>query len=95
MLSEAGAKPSEQFDRLYQILYATLARISSRRRSLRNSWISRKKSFGRSCRAVDLPVTLPVGLRREAAPSTDPVRLAGVRRPTHSLVAANEFVYRY
>jgi hypothetical protein len=36
-----------------------------------------------------------VGLKTDVTPSTDPVRLAAFVDLTHSLVAANEFVYRY
>lgn len=94
VLSEAGSKQSEQFERLYRILYArspdkfeshALAQFLNRQEEIIRAQLP----------SGQFAVTLPVGLKKEVAPSSDPVRLAAFVDLTHSLVAANEFVYRY
>lgn len=94
VLSEAGSKQSEQFERLYRILYArspdkfeshALAQFLNRQEEIIRAQLP----------SGQFAVMLPVGLKKEVAPSSDPVRLAAFVDLTHSLVAANEFVYRY
>jgi hypothetical protein len=97
VLNEAGAKQSEQFERLFKILFARspdkferqqLARFLDEQEQIIRSWIARG----------EISATLPLGLTNVAlttrAPAPDHVRLAAFVDLTHSLVAANEFVYR-
>lgn len=94
VLSEAGAKPSEQFNRLYKILYAR-SPDKFETRSLAQFLDQQEEIIRAQLSSGQFAVILPVGLRKATAPSTDPVRLAAFVDLTHSLVAANEFVYRY
>ncbi len=94
VLSEAGSKPAEQFERLYRILYA---RSPDKFETLAlTQFLNQQEATIRAqLPSGQFAVALPIGLKNTATPSNDPVRLAAFVDLTHSLVAANEFVYRY
>jgi hypothetical protein len=94
VLSEAGSKQAEQFERLYRILYARSPdKFESQ---VLAQFLNRQEAAIRAQLPTgQFAVALPVGLKRAPTASSDPVRLAAFVDLTHSLVAANEFVYRY
>jgi cytochrome c551/c552 len=94
VLSEAGPKQTEQFERLYQILYAR-SPDKFESRALAQFLEQQAAVIRAQLPSGQFAVALPVGLKSEATPSSDPVQLAAFVDLTHSLVAANEFVYRY
>lgn len=91
VLNEAGWKQSEQFERLYRILYAR-SPDKFESRALAQFLERQEATIRGQVRGDAFAVTLPVGFK--PAPAADPVRLAAFVDLTHSLVAANEFVYR-
>ena len=94
VLNEAGPKPSEQFEQLFRILYAREPdKFESR--ALVQFLAQQEQIIREQLHGGQFAVTLPVGLKKEISPLADPVRLAAFVDLTHSLVAANEFVYRY
>jgi len=98
VLNEAGTKQSEQFDRLYRILYAR-SPDKFESHALAQFLTQQEQIIRAQLQGGEFAVTLPLGLqkvslKRDAPPSTDPVRLAAFVDLTHALVAANEFVYR-
>ncbi|MFC4313834.1 DUF1549 and DUF1553 domain-containing protein [Steroidobacter flavus] len=94
VLSEAGSKQSEQFERLYRILYAR-SPDKFESNALAQFLNQQEAAIRAQLPSGQFAVALPVGLKNDPTPSSDPVRLAAFVDLTHSLVAANEFVYRY
>ncbi|WP_129778067.1 DUF1549 and DUF1553 domain-containing protein [Peristeroidobacter soli] len=94
VLSEAGSKQAEQFERLYRILYAR-SPDKFESQVLAQFLNQQEAAIRAQLPTGQFAVALPVGLKRAPTASSDPVRLAAFVDLTHSLVAANEFVYRY
>ncbi len=92
VLNEAGPKQSAQFEQLYRILFARSPdRFESR--ALAQFLDEQEQTIRSRLYGGEFAVLMPVGLK-QSTPSNDPVRLAAFVDLTHSLVAANEFVYR-
>ena len=98
VLNETGAKQSEQFERLFKILFAR-SPDKFESQALAQFLAQQEQTIRSQLRAGQSDVTQPLGftkvaLTTAAPPAADAVRLAAFVDLTHSLVAANEFVYR-
>ncbi|MDT8406758.1 MAG: DUF1553 domain-containing protein [Methylococcales bacterium] len=91
VINETGKDEQARLDRLYQILFARTP--SHEERQLLNAFLNEQQQVIAQKNADGLfAINVPVGVKQ---PVTDPLRAAAFVDLVHTVVNANEFVYRF